>query len=89
VTVVDRVRELPGDLLAGRPRTDARFTLLAGAENRCFLPSGQRRTYQWLNARRPGAHTLHILPGYTHMDVWFGRDAPLDVFPKVLAALAA
>jgi hypothetical protein len=89
VTVDDRVRELPDDLVARAPQTDARFTLLAGAENRCFLPSGQRRTYDWLNARRPGAHALHFLPGYTHMDVWFGRDAPRDVFPRVLAALEA
>ncbi|MEA2316304.1 MAG: hypothetical protein QOD44_493 [Solirubrobacteraceae bacterium] len=87
VTVDDRVRELPADLMAGAPQTGARFTLLAGAENRCFLPSGQRRTHRWLEARRPGAHTLHILPGYTHMDVWFGRDAARDVFPKVLAGL--
>jgi hypothetical protein len=89
VTVDDRVRELPDDLVARAPQTDARFTLLAGAENRCFLPSGQRRTYDWLNARRPGAHALHFLPGYAHMDVWFGRDAPRDVFPRVLAALEA
>jgi hypothetical protein len=70
------------------PRTDARFTLLAGAENRCFLPSGQRRTHAWLRAHRPGADdALHVLPGYTHMDVFFGRDAARDVFGHITAAL--
>ena len=82
-------RGLPDDFAAAPPRTDARFTLLAGAENRCFLPSGQRRTHAWLEARRPGASELHVLPGYTHMDVFFGRDAARDVFPKIVAALGS
>jgi hypothetical protein len=87
VPVDDSVSGLPDDLTAGPPRTDARFTLLAGAENRCFLPAGQRRTFAWLDARRPGAHALHVLPGYSHMDVFFGRDAARDVFPAIVAAL--
>jgi hypothetical protein len=28
-----------------------------------------------------------VLPGYTHMDVFFGRDAPRDVFPRIVAAM--
>ena len=88
VAVDDTVRGLPDDFAAASPRTDARFTLLAGAENRCFLASGQRRTHAWLEARRPGASELHLLPGYSHMDVFFGRDAARDVFPKIVAALA-
>jgi hypothetical protein len=87
VPVDDSVDGLPDDFLAGALRTDARFTLLAGAENRCFLPESQRRTHAWLNARRPGTADLQVLPGYTHMDVFFGRDAPRDVFPRIVAAL--
>jgi hypothetical protein len=87
VAVDDTVSGLPDDFAAAPPRTDARFTLFAGAENRCFLPSSQRRTHAWLNARRPGASELHVLPGYSHMDVFFGRDAARDVFPKIVAAL--
>ena len=55
VAVDDTVDGLPDDFAAAPPRTRARFTLLAGAENRCFLPSGQRRTHAWFEARRPGA----------------------------------
>jgi hypothetical protein len=88
VPVDDTVDGLPDDLVAAPPRTDARFTLLAGAENRCFLPSGQRPTYAWLDARRPGVHALHVLPGYTHRDVFFGRDAPRDVFLRIVAAMS-
>lgn len=88
VPVDESVRGLPDDLLAAAPPDGTRFTLLAGAENRCFLPSCQRRTHAWLGARRPGVDTLHILPGYSHMDVFFGREAPRDVFPRIVAALA-
>jgi len=88
VAVDESVRGLPDDFLAAAPPADTRFTLLAGAENRCFLPSGQRRTHAWLNARRPGVDALHVLPGFSHMDVFFGRDAPRDVFPRIVAALA-
>jgi hypothetical protein len=88
VAVDDSVDGLPDDFAAAPPRTDARFTLLAGAENRCFLPAGQRRTHAWLEARRPGSSDLHVLPGYTHMDVFFGRDAPREVFPRIVDALA-
>jgi hypothetical protein len=88
VAVDERVTGLPDNLAAAPPRTDARFTLLAGAENRCFLPSGQERTYRWLEARRPGTHALHLIPGYTHMDMLFGREAARDVFPRIVRALA-
>jgi hypothetical protein len=88
VAVDERVRGLPDDLTAAPPRTDARFTLLAGAENRCFLPSGQQRTHRWLEARRPGVHELHLIPGYTHMDMLFGRQADREVFPRIVRALA-
>jgi hypothetical protein len=87
VPVDDTVDGLPDDFLAGPLRTDARFTLLAGAENRCFLPAGQRRTHAWLDARRPGVDELHVLAGYTHMDVFFGRDSARNVFPRIVAAL--
>jgi hypothetical protein len=88
VAVDERVTGLPDDFTAAPPRSDARFTLLAGAENRCFLPRGQERTYRWLEARRPGTHALHLIPGYTHMDMLFGRDAARDVFPHIVRALA-
>jgi hypothetical protein len=88
VPVDDTVEGLPDDFVAAPPRTDARFTLLAGAENRCFLPASQRRTHAWLNARRPGVDELHVLPGYTHLDVFFGRDSAREVFPRIVAALA-
>ena len=78
---------IPPDLAAIEPRTSARFTLLAGSRNVCFLPSGQRRTFEHLDALRPGYHAFHELPGYSHLDVFFGRRSHEDVFPIIAEAL--
>jgi hypothetical protein len=82
-----RFAELPVDVTAQAPETDARFALFAGADNRCFLPESQERTFTFLEAQRPGYHALHVLPGYGHLDVFMGRRAAEDVFPLMLAEL--
>ena len=78
---------LPSDYTAQEPRTDARFVFLAGERNQCFLPEGQRRTHEYFARRRPGFHALHVLPRYSHLDVFLGRDAARDVFPLILSEL--
>lgn len=78
---------LPVSVVARPPRTDARFVLLAGADNRCFLPESQVRTHQFLDAHAPGRHAVHVLPGYGHLDVFLGRHAARDVFPLILKEL--
>jgi hypothetical protein len=30
---------------------------------------------------------VHVLPGYSHLDVFFGRHAARDVFPLIRAEL--
>jgi hypothetical protein len=82
-----RFPELPADVEAQAPATDARFVLFAGADNRCFLPASQQRTHAFLAAQRPGHHALHVVPGYGHLDVFMGRNAARDVFPLMLAEL--
>lgn len=84
------VEGLPGlqaDFAAQPPRTDARIAFLAGDRNRCFLPESQRRSYEWFDSHNPGVHSLHILPGYGHLDVFIGANAARDVFPLILAEL--
>ncbi|MFA9443761.1 esterase [Egicoccus sp. AB-alg6-2] len=80
---------LPVSVVAGPPRTEARFVLLAGGDNLCFLPESQRRTYRFLDTHAPGRHALHVLPGYGHLDVFLGRHAARDVFPLILKELVA
>jgi pimeloyl-ACP methyl ester carboxylesterase len=87
LVAVDNRPELPGDFVAKPPQTDARFAFFAGRLNRCFLPEGQRQTFEFFDAARPGYHSFHELPEYGHLDVFIGKDAGRDVFPLMLAEL--
>ena len=84
---VDRHDELPRDFAAQPPKTDARFVFFTGLENRCFLPESQVRTFKWFESHQPGRHAIHELPGYSHLDVFMGKNADRDVFPLMLAEL--
>ncbi len=78
---------LPETVVAEPPRTDARIAFLAGADNLCFLPESQQRSFAYVDKLRPGVHSLHILPGYGHLDVFIGQNAARDVFPVILQEL--
>jgi hypothetical protein len=80
---------LPTDYTAQEPRTDARFAFFAGERNRCFLPEGQQRSYEFFSRFRPGHHALYVVPGYSHLDLFLGRKADRDVFPLMLSELSA
>ena len=84
---VDGYDELPRDFAAQPPRTQARFVFFTGLENHCFLPESQVQTFQWFESHQPGRHALHELPGYSHLDVFMGKNAGCDVFPLMLAEL--
>jgi pimeloyl-ACP methyl ester carboxylesterase len=87
IVTVEGRPELPRDVLAEPPRTDARVAFLAGAANRCFLAESQVRSFAYLDARRKNYHSLHVIPGYSHLDVFLGKRAAADVFPIILAEL--
>lgn len=78
---------IPADLAASPPATDARFVLVSGEINDCFLAESQHRTHQWLENHAPGRHQLHIIPGYGHLDVFIGTHAARDTYPIMSAAL--
>jgi pimeloyl-ACP methyl ester carboxylesterase len=79
--------ELPDDFVAQAPQTDARVVLLTGDRNRCFLPVGQRRSYEFLERHRPGRQSIHVLAGYSHLDVFIGVNAARDTHPIILREL--
>lgn len=85
---MDGFPELPGDVLRRQPQTDARFLLLTGTANRCFVPESQHRTLAWLEAAQPGRHRLAELPGYGHLDVFFGQNSARDVFGLIVEHLS-
>jgi predicted alpha/beta hydrolase len=84
----DGIEGLPQSFVAQAPQTDARFVLLAGEDNWCFLAESQRRTFDFLQRHRPGRDSLHMLPGYGHLDVFLGRRAAADTYPLILKELA-
>lgn len=87
LVAVDGLGELPRDFTAQPPRTNARFVFFTGTKNRCFLPQSQSESFRWFDHHRPGHHGLHELPGYSHLDVFMGKEAARDVFPMMIAEL--
>ena len=86
---VTRASNLPLRFADAAPKTGARFALFTGDQNRTFLPVGQRATHDWLTWHRPGSASLHVLPGYSHGDLFIGSRAHLEVFPPILDELNA
>jgi hypothetical protein len=84
---VEGMRELPESFVAEPPRTDARFAFLAGEKNQCFLPESQKRTFEFLDSIDKNHHSLHLLRGYGHLDMFMGKNAYRDVFPLILNEL--
>lgn len=86
VSVTDN-QELPADFAAAPSKTEARFAFFAGAENLCFLPESQRRSYDFFNDRRKNYHSFNLINGYSHLDIFMGQNAARDVFPLMLSEL--
>jgi hypothetical protein len=85
---LDPGTDLPADYTAQPVKTDARFVMFAGRLNECFLAESQEASYHWLDSQRPGAHALHVLERYSHLDIFMGERAATDVFPIMLDELA-
>jgi pimeloyl-ACP methyl ester carboxylesterase len=79
--------KLPDDFAARPPQTDARFSFFTGDLNVCFLPESQRRTFERFEAWHPGRHSLHVIPGYGHLDIFLGHRAVADTYPLMAADL--
>lgn len=86
---LDSLSGLPRDYAAVKPKTQARFAFFAGANNICFLPQSQQKTFEYFDAIKPGFHSLHIIPDYGHLDIFLGKNAATDVFPLMLQQLDA
>jgi hypothetical protein len=84
---VEGLGGLPESFVAEPPQTDARFAFLAGEKNHCFLPESQQKTFDFLDSIGKNRHSFHLLPNYSHLDVFMGRNAHRDVFPLILNEL--
>jgi cholesterol oxidase len=64
------------------------ISFLHGENNRLFKPEGSLLTYDYLReANGPELYTRTVIPGYSHMDLFIGKDAARDVYPVVTAEL--
>lgn len=68
-------------------KPDARIVLFSGVKNLCFLPDSQKNTFEYLERLDPGAHRLYLLEEYSHLDVFFGKNSHIDVFPIMIDEL--
>jgi alpha-beta hydrolase superfamily lysophospholipase len=83
----------PKSYLDPAPFRDKRITLLTGTENRLWHRDSIDLMFEWLmNEARPSAAgarpVRHVLRGYAHQDLYWGRYAERDVYPIVADALA-
>jgi len=83
----------PASYLDPAPFCDKRITLITGAQNRLWHRDGIDLMYDWLrNEARPselGARAeKHVLSGFAHQDLYWGRYAERDVYPVIADALA-
>lgn len=79
--------KLPARVADQPPKTDARFIMVTGEENKCFDADSMRRMHAWLDGIEPNRHQLHLFPGYSHLDVFMGQHADRDIFPTLIRLL--
>ena len=61
--------------------------LLAGEDNRCFLPESQERTFDYFDTQGQGRYALHIVPALRSSRHVHGQRCRRDVFPIIRDAL--
>lgn len=77
-----RHSDLPDDYLTHAAKVTTAILLLTGDHNRVFTDSNIV-CHQRLSKIMPGQCELEVLPGYGHVDPIIGKDAHLDVFPRI------
>ncbi len=76
-------RMLPDDYLANVASVETPVLYLTGDRNHVFADSNIV-CHRLLNERVPGRHELEVIHGYGHVDPIIGKNAHLDVFPRIV-----
>ncbi len=68
------------------------ITFLVGERNRIFYPTSTEKTLAWLRENTPKEQYEELYrelryPDYAHLDHFIGRDAPVEVFPRLIEDL--
>ena len=72
-------------------RSLRKVTLITGALNRLWHRDSIDLMYEWLvrgSAAYRGRVHKHVLPGYGHQDLLWGRDASRDVWLRIREGLS-
>jgi hypothetical protein len=78
----------PTAYLATPPQTRAQITFIAGDHNNMFRWQGQHRAARFFDESvGEGQADFVVLPGFGHLDTFWGRDAPRVAFPLIRAGL--
>jgi len=70
-----------------KPKTDARFAFFAGKLNKCFRYQSQVNSFNFFNSLKSDFHTLHLYETYSHLDMFYGKNAHQDIFPDMIREL--
>lgn len=74
---------LPDDYTENVERVETPVLYLVGNRNHVFADSNVVG-YRHMNERVPGRHELDIIDGYGHVDPIIGKNAHMDVFPRIV-----
>ena len=83
--------EIVTDAARDRFRGLEKVTLITGALNLLWHRDSIDLMHEWLtrgNANHLGRFTKHVLPGYGHQDLLWGRGSPGEVFDKIEKGLS-
>lgn len=81
-------RGLPESYLANVDKVDLPPTLLMSGSENLIFPRSNKLSYDEIKKRAPRARVEYLeIPGYGHQDVFMGRNAHVDVFPRLVEFL--
>jgi pimeloyl-ACP methyl ester carboxylesterase len=80
------LRHLPNDYFQDAKDIQTPVLLVTGEENHVFTDSNIV-CHERLESIAPGRHSLRVLPGYGHQDVFMGKHCDRDVFPHFVSWL--
>jgi hypothetical protein len=69
------------------PSTSARFVFFTGRKNKCFLSKSQQESFAFFDQLHPRFHGLYEYENYSHLDIFFGKNADRDIFPAMITEL--
>ncbi|MDH5719265.1 MAG: esterase [Spirochaetia bacterium] len=81
------IKGMPKKFADVTPKTKARFAFFAGEKNLLFLAKGQKKSFEHFNKIKKNFHTLHIIPGYSHLDIFIGKKSSTEVLPLIIKEL--